>query len=48
VDWNPCDCPAARNARGGHLLVRCRVTGCYDTWMRPLHQYTFDQQPNYR
>jgi hypothetical protein len=23
VTWEPCDCPAARAARGGHITVRC-------------------------
>jgi hypothetical protein len=48
IYWDPCDCPAARNARGGHIVVMCRVPGCYERWMRPLHRYTLEQEPNYR
>ncbi len=31
ITWEPCDCPAARAARGGHLEVRCNAPGCEET-----------------
>jgi len=37
ITWEPCDCPAARNARGGHVKVRCNVPRCGETWWSPLH-----------
>jgi hypothetical protein len=48
IYWEPCDCPAAQSARGGHIVVQCQVAGCYERWMRPLHRWTFVQEPNYR
>jgi hypothetical protein len=38
IDWEPCDCPPARKARGGHLTVRCGQAGCEETWLAPLHK----------
>ena len=46
IFWDPCDCPAAQRARGGHIIVMCRA--CYERWMRPLHQYTLRYDNNYR
>jgi hypothetical protein len=38
VTWEPCDCPPARAARGGHLTVRCDIPRCGETWLMPLHR----------
>jgi hypothetical protein len=38
ITWEPCDCPPARRARGGHLKVRCGTAGCEETWWSPLHR----------
>ena len=38
VTWEPCDCPAAQAARGGHVKVRCNTPGCVETWWSPLHR----------
>jgi hypothetical protein len=38
IDWEPCDCPPARKARGGHITVRCGQPGCEETWLSPLHK----------
>jgi len=46
ICWDPCDCPAARNARGGHITVQCRK--CLERRMRPLHQYTLELPSGYR
>jgi len=38
IDWEPCDCPPALKARGGHIVVRCGKPGCPETWLAPLHK----------
>ncbi|HEV2243335.1 MAG TPA: hypothetical protein VGR98_19985 [Streptosporangiaceae bacterium] len=38
VTWEPCECPAARAARGGHVKVRCKARGCVETWWSPVHR----------
>jgi len=38
LTWEPCDCPAARAARGGHVKVRCNAERCEETWWSPLHK----------
>jgi hypothetical protein len=42
------DASKATTFAGGHIVVMCRVPGCYERWMRPLHRYTLDQEPNLR
>jgi len=38
VGWSPCDCPGALTLPGrGHLVVRCRTTGCTSAWYQPRH-----------
>lgn len=36
VSWEPCGCPPAMRARGGHLVVQCLGTGCPERWTLPL------------
>ncbi|MGO9294892.1 MAG: hypothetical protein ACLP52_13625 [Streptosporangiaceae bacterium] len=38
LTWDPCDCPAAWAARGGHVKVRCNAERCEETWWFPLHK----------
>jgi hypothetical protein len=38
ITWEPCDCPAARQARGGHLKVACGEPGCTEVWWSPRHR----------
>jgi hypothetical protein len=38
VTWEPCDCPSAKAARGGHVTVRCQNRKCPETWLMPLHK----------
>jgi hypothetical protein len=42
LSWEPCDCPPALAARGGHITVRCRAEfghgRCPEEWMAPLHK----------
>ena len=40
ISWEPCDCEAARAARGGHLKVACNAPGCHELWWAPLHRPT--------
>lgn len=49
VSWEPCDCPAARRARGGHIKVVCNAPGCPEIWLRPKHepvQHAKDPRPS--
>jgi hypothetical protein len=38
VSWEPCDCPAAQAARGGHIEVACDAPGCQELWQKPRHE----------
>jgi len=38
ITWEPCDCPPARAARDGHLMVSCNAPRCQETWCSPLHR----------
>ena len=38
IDWEPCTCPLAQAARGGHITVRCLYPGCEEKWLAPLHR----------
>jgi hypothetical protein len=38
VTWEPCDCPAAGAARGGHIKVACGMPGCQEIWWKPRHE----------
>lgn len=38
ITWEPCDCPASRGARGGHIKVACNEPGCTEVWWAPRHQ----------
>lgn len=38
ITWEPCDCPAAREARGGHVKVKCNAPRCEETWWALLHR----------
>jgi hypothetical protein len=33
-----CDCASAKQARGGHVVVRCGTPGCMEKWLSPLHR----------
>jgi ABC-type sugar transport system ATPase subunit len=35
IEWRPCDCPAARAARGGTSNWLCGTPGCVEVWQRP-------------
>jgi hypothetical protein len=37
ITWEPCDCPAAQAARGGHVEVACGMHGCREVWQKPKH-----------
>ena len=46
MSWEPCDCPAAEPARGGHITVRCLAEfgligdrRCPEEWLAPRHQH---------
>jgi hypothetical protein len=38
LSWEPCDCPAAKAARGGHIKVYCGTPGCQEIWWKPRHE----------
>jgi len=42
IAWEPCDCPPALAARGGHMAVRCLARfgegRCPGEWLAPLHR----------
>ena len=38
ITWEPCDCPPAQAARGGHIKVSCNAPRCGETWWSPLHR----------
>jgi hypothetical protein len=38
ITWEPCDCPAAQAARGGHIKVACDVPTCAEVWLAPRHE----------
>jgi hypothetical protein len=38
IEWVECDCPAAEQARGGHITFRCGHVGCLETWQAPRHR----------
>jgi hypothetical protein len=38
ISWEPCGCPPAQAARGGHLKVACGEPGCTEVWWRPRHR----------
>jgi hypothetical protein len=38
LSWEPCECAAARAARGGHIRVSCDAPGCSEVWWSPRHR----------
>ena len=38
ISWEPCDCPPAREFRGGHITIECGAPGCREVWQRPRHE----------
>jgi hypothetical protein len=38
ITWEPCSCPPAQTARGGHLKVACDEPGCTELWWSPRHR----------
>jgi hypothetical protein len=38
ITWEPCGCPPARAARGGHLKVACDEPGRSEVWWSPRHR----------
>jgi hypothetical protein len=38
ISWQPCQCSAAKAARGGHIRVACGTPGCTEVWLKPVHE----------
>jgi hypothetical protein len=59
ITWEPCDCPPAQAARGGHITIRCLAAfgidhgQCLEEWKAPSHQHVNKEplghhRPGYR
>ena len=47
IEWQQYECATAKQARGGHIQVRCTAPRCMEQWEKPRHDPVSLRRPEH-